>query len=879
MKFKKKIISALLVAVMSINVVTPIFASTYVDQLREDQMVANGIKYSKIQQLTSDGFININLLTLDLNDPNVTLDILRNRSTFGVQQTLTNLVGDTNTTNVVGAVNGSFFHTDTKPTDILGYEYEDGEFTFMKETYNKAKLEENSMIVSNNNEVSFGYLQANTVLHNSRGESVRLTTLNGSRDLIHLTLITDTMMKDTTRVESLGNVYKFVIEDNVVTKIVEPKVVTTVPPNGYVLTVNYNAGAEMKRKFPVGEKVTVQLSTNMDSILADTKMLFSGAGTLLRNGIYQTDGLSVGPNARHPRTCVGASKDGKTLFIMAVDGRGASIGMTNKESANFLLSLGAYNAINLDGGGSTTFAVREEGTTQAKVVNTPSDGSQRQVINGLGVKTSPTGALARLNVVPVDTKVLSGQSAAFKITGLDENGNPVTIDTTKVKLTEDVDTQNVSTNGALILKGAGKKVITADLNGIVGQTEVEVYADNITYEIEPISVPLNGKQNIVMTATTPEGYKLPISESWYSFITNGNFKVENGVLVGQNTASQGTITTTINGTTVVGKVSVGGSGIYVPLSSFENVKITGKAYPNGNEGGTGVYKEKPINGQYAIKTSFNFKASGKAQAVYSILSNVKISDSRAEKLSVNYFGQNKKNSVKAQITDARGNEKIVVFTDSVDFNGYKRLEATIPDNLVYPISVDRLYVASTGKTAISGVGYFDYLTYSIGDAFKASINDIDVSTDNLLNKSNVQTLFTVNRKTDNSINSAFTTQILNNTKIIRVSADKGSIVLTNASYYNKLKQELYTASQKNIVIVTQQSIDDSTFSIPQEGTMLKNMIEKYASTYDKNIYFVNNHANTNDTNYQNKIRNIDLFNKNLAFSLNQDGNLMYKSIN
>ncbi len=881
MKFKKKIISALIALSLSVNFVTPAFASVYIDSLTENQTVASGIKYSKIQQLTSDGFVDINLLTLDLTDPNVNFDILRNPNKFGVQTSLTKLVGDTNTTNVVGAVNGSFFHMDTVPTDVIGYEYEDDEFTFMKETYNKAKLEENSIIVSKENQVSFDYLQANTVLHNSRGDSVRLTTVNGERDLIHLTLITDRMMKDTTQVEKLGNIYKFVIEDGYITKIVDPKVVTTVPENGYVLTVNYNAGEDMKQKFPVGEKVTVQLSTNFDSFIDDTKLIMSGAGSLLKNGVVNTNGLQASGTSKQPRTCVGVTQDGKTMFIMAVDGRGKSIGMTNNESAKFLQSLGAYNAINLDGGGSTTFAVREEGQTQAKVVNTPSEnGVQRSVINGFGVLTSPTGALAQLKVVPDTSKVLAGQPVHFTVTGLDANLNPVALDTNGMVLTDTEDTTNSSFNGHLTFNTSGIKVVNATLNGVSGQATVDVYGgEDVTYSIEPISVALNGSQKIELVATTSQGVKLPVDATKLQFITNGNFTVANGVLQGGGAKTVGLITTTINGKTVNGNVSVGAGDVYVGLSSFEGAKVTSKPYPNGNEGATGVYKEKPLAGQYAIKTSFNFKASGKAQAVYSILDNVKITDSRAEKLCVNYYGQNKKNSVKAQITDARGTEKVLVFTNSVDFNGYKRVEVAIPDGLVYPISVDRLYVASTGANAISGVGYFDYLSYTIGDSFKASLNRIDNQNDSLLNKANTANLFTVTRKADNSITNVYTSSMLNNTKIIRVSSEKGSIVLTNANYYNKLKQELYNSSQKNIVIVTQQSADDSTFSISQEGIMLKNMLEKYAQTYDKNIYFVNNHANTNDSNFENKIRYIDLYNKNLAFSLNSNGNLMYKSIN
>lgn len=71
---------------------------------------------------------------------------------------------------------------------------------------------------------------------------------------------------------------------------------------------------------------------------------------------------------RHPRTAVAKLKDGKFLMI-AVDGRqpGVSVGMNLQELAEYLLSLGAVDAMNLDGGGSTTMFL------DGKVVNQPSD--------------------------------------------------------------------------------------------------------------------------------------------------------------------------------------------------------------------------------------------------------------------------------------------------------------------------------------------------------------------------------------------------------------------------------------------------------------------------------------------------------------------------
>ena len=91
-------------------------------------------------------------------------------------------------------------------------------------------------------------------------------------------------------------------------------------------------------------------------------------------------------NNQHPRTAMGIKQDG-TLLLLTVDGRTErATGMSLAALAEYLVSLGAIHAINLDGGGSTTAYVRGEG-----VVNFPSDngvsdaGGERPVSTVLGL--------------------------------------------------------------------------------------------------------------------------------------------------------------------------------------------------------------------------------------------------------------------------------------------------------------------------------------------------------------------------------------------------------------------------------------------------------------------------------------------------------------
>jgi exopolysaccharide biosynthesis protein len=91
--------------------------------------------------------------------------------------------------------------------------------------------------------------------------------------------------------------------------------------------------------------------------------------------------ISRNAEARHPRTSIGFSRDSSTLFLLTVDGRSEkSTGLTLSGLADLMRTLGAWNAMNFDGGGSTTMVVG------GAVVNTPTDAAgEREVGSALAV--------------------------------------------------------------------------------------------------------------------------------------------------------------------------------------------------------------------------------------------------------------------------------------------------------------------------------------------------------------------------------------------------------------------------------------------------------------------------------------------------------------
>ena len=111
-------------------------------------------------------------------------------------------------------------------------------------------------------------------------------------------------------------------------------------------------------------------------------------------GMLVDDGKVITTNADiHPRTAAGISQDGRYLYLLVVDGRqpGVSEGMSLVELAAWMKQLGCWDAINLDGGGSSTLVVKgAEG--KPRVLNSVSGVLQRSVANHLGIHALPLPA-------------------------------------------------------------------------------------------------------------------------------------------------------------------------------------------------------------------------------------------------------------------------------------------------------------------------------------------------------------------------------------------------------------------------------------------------------------------------------------------------------
>lgn len=166
----------------------------------------------------------------------------------------------------------------------------------------------------------------------------------------------------------------------------------SIPKDGFVLSFGVSAAPEIDPP-EIGTPVEIRYEfqpvhpeSGTDSDWQEMDYLVGGAGLLIIDGKagpdLEIEKLSEGfDTQRHPRTAVGVDRNGNWIFVV-VDGRqpGKSVGMSLEELTELMVSLGCRQAINLDGGGSTTMYLN------GNVVNSPSDVSgERPVADALMV--------------------------------------------------------------------------------------------------------------------------------------------------------------------------------------------------------------------------------------------------------------------------------------------------------------------------------------------------------------------------------------------------------------------------------------------------------------------------------------------------------------
>lgn len=210
------------------------------------------------------------------------------------------------------------------------------------------------------------------------------------------------------------------------------------------------------------------------------------SAVLIKDGKIVVPASSDYTADRASRTAVGVTKTGKVV-LMVMDGRQEphSCGGSLQEIAQVLLEAGCVNAVNLDGGGSTTYVAKPEGKDELEVVNRPSDGISRSVATSLMIaSTAPDSTAFDHALVDSAADYMTvGASMQIMASGVSATGNPAEIPDGATWAVSDARWADITEDGLLTAKRNGNVDVNLVLGDqVIGTKTIEVvYPENLYF--------------------------------------------------------------------------------------------------------------------------------------------------------------------------------------------------------------------------------------------------------------------------------------------------------------------------------------------------------------------------------------------------------------
>lgn len=517
---------------------------------------------------------------------------------------------------------------------------------------------------------------------------------------------TDIVLKGVQLPLNANKVYTGVID-----RIVLDSKTTEIPADGVVISINGKALEQF-----VGAKVGDEVSFYVNLDKQNVEYAVAGAPRLLKDGAL-SDELESRSDARqrNPRTAVGI-KDNK-LYMVTVDGRqpGYSDGMNLYELAEFFMGQGVKDAINLDGGGSTTMVVRRQGDAAAKLVNSPSDGRERYVGNSIQlVSTAPLSEPAVVKFRNSSAKVFINSTFKPSFYALDKYYNLLNIDDAMVKYEADGKTAKIAKDGSYVSGSkAAQSYVDVVYGNAKGRLPVEIVDKVSTLAISNDFVHLDpGEQvQLQVKAFDENGSEIVISPSAVKWaVTGGIGSIDkNGIYTAGKKIGTGKITAAVGAVTAEAGAKTGRSPVIVAdfgmLNNVEARFIRSTAAIRHNQG------DEPVKlGRISLRLDYNFEnTTGTSAAYVTFKEPVKITG-RPIELGAWVYGDGAGYWLRANYINAAGERKVINLTEpgGLNWQGWKYVYADIPADEKFPIALEQIYVAETEQhRKNAGSIYFD----------------------------------------------------------------------------------------------------------------------------------------------------------------------------
>jgi exopolysaccharide biosynthesis protein len=670
------------------------------------QTITRGITHTMDSLDTVGGAQKAQVLNVDLSDPNVRLGVVESHDAIAdpANETVSSMA---KRTGAVAGVNADFFNIYGNGTPE-GMVIRDGRLVKSPSPSWPADLgvrPDGSLVIGTQGYA--GTLTDGTATHPLA--SVNTTdTLSGNGitrvtpDLGATSIPASTVVTGQTTANGTS-----LIVDSVATAV---KSLPTLAAGTEDLVAAGTSGQWLASNVKAGDTMKVAETISPDNNLSQA---VSGGAIIVHDGAIAVPAQGGGENnINNPVTGVGVSADGKHAIVAVFDGHqseDAAEGLTRPQLAGWMIAHGAANAILFDSGGSSEMVGRLPGQAAASALNTPSDGHERPVANGLffySTEAHPGPATTAVVNNGQPLSILTGSTVPLSSYATDAAGNPAA-----GQPVVRVDPPHLAAVAPATLTAGGRKgdgQLLVQAGSAHSRVHLKVVDALSSLTLAPTQPNLinGGTQQFSDTATTRDGATvvLPTASAKWSVSPASLGTVDSGGLFTASATGYGlaTVSATAGGITATASVAVGQTPVTVdPMTDPSKWAVHGTLGSTASLSESTTQKAQPadagsmdvtytIPGGNGVKqvvfsptVNESFPAAGAAQDPQAVGLWVKgqgSSDNASTPLSLG-------NLTLAESYAQINGQSVNFYPSTVTYNGWRLIVAPLPAGMQFPLSV------------------------------------------------------------------------------------------------------------------------------------------------------------------------------------------------
>lgn len=703
------------IAAFSVSLALMFSATAYgntlynVYDLTRQTKLSTGVTHESIERYTSIGWMNINVIRADLTDKYTKIEPIKSENGVSNRAPLSAMI---KSSGAIAGVNGDFFYMGD-PTYTYGTLIKDGNIITTPLPYSYGYPTVSKLL---DGSVNISVWNPKITLYAADSTEFDIIVLNKTSSMEWGATVLTKDWNKTSPGYTNKDIVEVVVDNNIVTEVRRNQPSTIIPQDGYVIaSSNATTMEQLQNSFRPGQPVSLNIELDFSPDKVDWS--YGALNYLVKDG--KLNDVSDEVLGSNPRTAIGFNKDNTEMIMVTIDGRNKNYtGVKQTELAEIMVSLGAYNAVNMDGGGSTTMGIDFLKNSNVTVVNIPSDGRERKIASGVGVfNTSPeSNTVDKIEIIPEFASIFNNTETNLQLKFYNEYYTPLNVKASDVKYSVTPSGAGKVVNNVFFPSRPGKATITASVDKAVGEVQINVLDKAVALKFDEEMLVMGFEEKHEMGSVIgvdKDGNSAYIPSKYLSYTYRNRVgKIENGVFTSGDVSNTGAITATFDDAVKNIIVKVGYR--FKTLNRFEDLNgLKLNLYPEGSDGSISISKDLVKEGSNSIKLDYDFtKMTDQSIAFIEFgedQEGIKLED-KPKAIGMWVYGDGKNHWLRTRIHDAYNNQIKLTFADEVNWTGWKWVEAHIPDGTAYPITLKNIYLAEINETRKdSGTIYFDNL--------------------------------------------------------------------------------------------------------------------------------------------------------------------------